>query len=79
MSRLSPIAAWCHLCKQAAEELAKKGISVELIDLRTIKPLDIATIAESVQKNTCLRSCRRRTYFCRDLRRSGLSDHGTLL
>ncbi len=38
------------LCKQAADELAKKGISVELIDLRTIKPLDIATVAESVKK-----------------------------
>lgn len=38
------------MCKQAADELAKKGISVELIDLRTIKPLDITTIAESVRK-----------------------------
>lgn len=38
------------LCKQAVDELAKKGISVELIDLRTIKPLDITTIAESVRK-----------------------------
>lgn len=41
------------LCKQAAEELAKRGISVELIDLRTIKPLDITTIAESVRKTHC--------------------------
>lgn len=38
------------LCKKAAEEMAKKGIKVELIDLRTIKPLDIVTIAESVRK-----------------------------
>ncbi len=37
-------------CKQAADELTKKGISVELIDLRTIKPLDITAIAESVRK-----------------------------
>lgn len=36
--------------RQAAKELAKQGISVELIDLRTIKPLDIATVAESVRK-----------------------------
>ena len=43
------------LCKQAADELAKKGISVELIDLRTIKPLDITTVAESVRKtHTCV-------------------------
>ena len=42
------------LCKLAAEELAKKGIQAELIDLRTIKPLDIATVASSVRK----------THFC---------------
>lgn len=39
-----------QLCRQAAEELAKRGVSVELIDLRTIKPLDITTIASSVRK-----------------------------
>ena len=39
-----------NLCKGVADEMAKKGISVELIDLRTIKPLDITTIAESVRK-----------------------------
>lgn len=38
------------LCMQAAQEMAKKGISVEVIDLRTIKPLDIATVLESVKK-----------------------------
>jgi pyruvate dehydrogenase E1 component beta subunit len=38
------------LCKVAAENLAKKGIQVEVIDLRTIKPLDIATVANSVRK-----------------------------
>lgn len=37
-------------CRQAAEELGKKGISVELIDLRSVKPLDIATVAQSVKK-----------------------------
>lgn len=37
-------------CKTVAEELAKKGISAEVIDLRTIKPLDIATIAASIRK-----------------------------
>lgn len=39
-----------NLCRKAAEELAKRGIRVELIDLRTIKPLDITTIANSVRK-----------------------------
>ena len=39
-----------RFCKMAAEELAKQGIQVEIIDLRTIKPLDIATLAASVRK-----------------------------
>lgn len=39
-----------NLCLQAAEEVAKKGIQVEVIDLRSIKPLDITTIADSVRK-----------------------------
>lgn len=38
------------LCKKAVEEMAKKGIRVELIDLRTVKPLDITTVANSVRK-----------------------------
>jgi pyruvate dehydrogenase E1 component beta subunit len=38
------------LCIKAAKELAQRGVRVELIDLRTIKPLDIATIAQSVRK-----------------------------
>jgi pyruvate dehydrogenase E1 component beta subunit len=37
-------------CLTAAKELAKKSISVEVIDLRTIKPLDIATITHSIRK-----------------------------
>ena len=35
---------------KAAEELAKEGISAEVIDLRTIQPLDIETIIKSVEK-----------------------------
>jgi pyruvate dehydrogenase E1 component beta subunit len=35
---------------KAAEELAKEDISAEVIDLRTLKPMDIATITESVKK-----------------------------
>lgn len=37
-------------CRLAVKELAKEGISAELIDLRTIKPMDIATVAQSVRK-----------------------------
>ena len=38
------------LCRKAAEELARRKISVEIIDLRTIKPIDITTIAQSLRK-----------------------------
>ena len=40
------------LALKAAEELEKEGISAEVIDLRTIRPLDIDTIIESVQKTS---------------------------
>ncbi len=40
---------------RAAEELAKEGIDAEVIDLRTLRPLDIDTIVESVKKtNRCV-------------------------
>jgi pyruvate dehydrogenase E1 component beta subunit len=35
---------------EAAEELAREGIDVEVIDLRTLKPLDEETILKSVSK-----------------------------
>jgi pyruvate dehydrogenase E1 component beta subunit len=38
------------LIMEAAEELSKEGIEAELIDLRTIRPLDTDTIIESVKK-----------------------------
>ena len=37
---------------EAAEELAKEGISAEVIDLRTLLPLDIEKIVESVKKTS---------------------------
>jgi pyruvate dehydrogenase E1 component beta subunit len=39
---------------QAAEELAKDGISVEVIDLRTVRPIDYDTVVESVKKTNRL-------------------------
>jgi pyruvate dehydrogenase E1 component beta subunit len=38
------------LCMQAAEALAAQGISAEVINLRTLRPLDIGTIVRSVKK-----------------------------
>ncbi len=37
-------------CHVAADELAKEGISAEVIDIRTIRPLDIDTLIMSVKK-----------------------------
>ncbi len=40
---------------EAADELAKEGISAEVIDLRTLRPLDYDTVVRSVQKtNRCV-------------------------
>ncbi len=39
---------------KAAEELAKEGIDAEVIDLRTIRPLDYKTVIESVKKTNRL-------------------------
>ncbi len=39
----------------AIEELTKNGISVELVDLRTVRPIDYATVVESIKKtNRCV-------------------------
>lgn len=42
--------AMVHECLKAAEELEKAGKSAEVIDLRTVSPLDIETIIASVEK-----------------------------
>lgn len=39
---------------QAAEKLAEEGVSVEVVDLRTLRPLDHETIVESVKKTNRL-------------------------
>ena len=41
-------------CLSAADELAKEGISAEVIDLRTIRPMDHETIVNSVKKTNRL-------------------------
>ena len=43
-----------NVAEAAAEELAKEGIEAEVIDLRTIRPLDHHTIVESVKKTNRL-------------------------
>jgi pyruvate/2-oxoglutarate/acetoin dehydrogenase E1 component len=39
-----------HDCLKAADKLAERGISAEVIDLRSLVPLDLDTIIRSVQK-----------------------------
>jgi pyruvate/2-oxoglutarate/acetoin dehydrogenase E1 component len=39
-----------HKAITAADALAREGVSVEVIDLRTLRPLDMETIAASIRK-----------------------------
>jgi pyruvate dehydrogenase E1 component beta subunit len=39
-----------HITMQAAEDLAKEGIEAEVIDLRSIRPLDLDLVLDSVRK-----------------------------
>lgn len=41
-----------HYCRAAAGTLAEEGIDVELVDLRTLAPLDKETILQSVRKTS---------------------------
>lgn len=43
-----------HVASNAAKQLAKEGVDVEIIDPRTVKPLDIRTIVESIKKTNRL-------------------------
>jgi pyruvate dehydrogenase E1 component beta subunit len=44
-----------HQCVEAANQLAKEGIEVEIIDLRSLRPIDYDTIIESVKRtNRCV-------------------------
>jgi pyruvate dehydrogenase E1 component beta subunit len=47
------LVAWSrmvHTCLDAAKELAKAGIEAEVVDPRTLRPLDVPLIVQSVQK-----------------------------
>jgi pyruvate dehydrogenase E1 component beta subunit len=39
-----------HVCLEAAEQLAKKGIDCEVVDLRSLRPLDEEVLVNSVKK-----------------------------
>lgn len=42
------------ICLKAADQLAEDGIEMEVIDLRTVAPLDLETVEESVRKTSHL-------------------------
>ncbi len=48
---------------QAGEELEKQGISAEIINVHTIKPLDEEAILKSVAKTRCVVSCEEHNYL----------------
>ncbi len=39
-----------HFCMEAADELAQSGIECDVLDMRTIRPLDIDSVIESVKR-----------------------------
>lgn len=51
-------------CLLAAEELAKEGVSAEVIDLRTLVPLDYARVFDSVKKTGRVLVVHAATEFC---------------
>ena len=54
------------LALEAAEDLAGQGFDVEVIDPRTLKPLDVGTLVRSVKKTGRVIVRRRRVEVCRD-------------
>ncbi len=48
---------------KAAEKLAEEGISAEVINLRTIRPLDVNTIVRSVMKTNRIVTCEEGWHF----------------
>ena len=47
------IVSYSHMVQvsiEAAKELSKQGVEIEVVDLRTLRPLDIQTVLKSVQK-----------------------------
>ena len=47
----------------AADELEKQGVSAEVINIHTIKPLDEAIILRSVAKTGCVVTCEEHNYY----------------
>lgn len=48
------LGAMVRVARSAADELSKKGVEVEVIDLRTLAPLDLVTVLESLARTSRL-------------------------
>ena len=47
------LVGWAHgivTLMAAAEKLAETGVSAEVVDLRSLRPLDMETVVEAVEK-----------------------------
>lgn len=53
-----------HAALEAAKELEGQGVSVEVVDLRTLVPLDLATVLDSVRKTKRLVVAHESVGFC---------------
>jgi pyruvate/2-oxoglutarate/acetoin dehydrogenase E1 component len=53
-----------QLCSEACQRLVSEGFDPELIDLRTVKPLDMDSILSSVRKTGRLLIVHEDRYFC---------------
>jgi pyruvate/2-oxoglutarate/acetoin dehydrogenase E1 component len=51
---IAATAIMVHRALEAAEQLAAQGISAEVVDLRSLRPLDHSTLIKSVSKTTRL-------------------------
>ncbi len=64
---------------EAADKLAEDGISAEVIDLRTLRPIDYDTVLASCHENQPLRNGRRRLACRVDRQPYRGHDHATRL
>ena len=79
MSPWSPTARWSTTARDAALAAADEGISVEVIDLRSLSPLDFDTVEASVRKTGRLVDHPRGAAVRRPRRRDRRQHHRTLL
>ncbi len=68
-----------RLALQAADELAKAGISAEVIDLRSLRPFDVETVVASVKKTNRIVDGRGGLAVRRHRRRDRRDRHGRML